>query len=336
MNISIIQSITDIVRNSKSSVEDLGGTSGKPIDRRDLQELIETMSENSGILTMLTVYLGETKDATTMVDKNGDVMKRLLDKNSPAGRVLLKVVKAVGGNIDRGFNVIIRLAVEYTKIMEGIKKSFNSLFPERSLNLYNSKLSHVAALSIMREACMYTDWLVSVVVCITYEVARHRGVSELEPPKRYRLENALSRADTIIQLSRDRANMTAADIISEIAKLQKSGDTLLADRDGGANTAFMDTDAMSPRMKDTIGGQKGFVSGIFRWFGERWILYKHAKYLKAKKEKEWIEAHVALLKLEMQGVDPNSDEYQRLVKIINAYSEQIAELDQKIQKYENE
>ena len=54
------------------------------------------------------------------------------------------------------------------------------------------------------------------------------------------------------------------------------------------------------------------------------------------KEKEWMESHVALLKLQLQNVDPNSDEYRKQVKIIAAYDEMIAGLDQKIDAYLNE
>ena len=66
------------------------------------------------------------------------------------------------------------------------------------------------------------------------------------------------------------------------------------------------------------------------------MMHKHLKYLKQKKEKEWIEAHVALMKMDLANADPNSDEYRKTVAVIDAYSEQLAELEQKIAEYEGE
>ena len=38
------------------------------------------------------------------------------------------------------------------------------------------------------------------------------------------------------------------------------------------------------------------------------------------KEREYLDSHIALLKLEMDGQDPDSPEYQHHVKVIDAYN----------------
>ena len=52
--------------------------------------------------------------------------------------------------------------------------------------------------------------------------------------------------------------------------------------------------------------------------------------------REQLQARARLLQLELENVDPNSPEYQRLLKIIANYQKQIDRLNQEIAKYEEE
>ena len=67
-----------------------------------------------------------------------------------------------------------------------------------------------------------------------------------------------------------------------------------------------------------------------------WDDWKHTQYLKNKDFKEWLENHSALLRLEVTNIDPNSPEYHRLLKIVDAYDQKIVEYDRKIASYEKE
>ena len=52
--------------------------------------------------------------------------------------------------------------------------------------------------------------------------------------------------------------------------------------------------------------------------------------------REQLQARARLLQLELDNVDPESPEYQRLLKIIANYQKQIDRLNQEIAKYEEE
>ena len=60
---------------------------------------------------------------------------------------------------------------------------------------------------------------------------------------------------------------------------------------------------------------------------------RNLKYQKMIQEKEWLQNHTDLLKLQLNGIDPNSDEYRKAVKIINTYNDMIRDLDLKISSY---
>jgi hypothetical protein len=76
-----------------------------------------------------------------------------------------------------------------------------------------------------------------------------------------------------------------------------------------------------------------YALNIFLWIGESIEDYKHSRYLKNQNLKQWMESHVANLRLELANIDPDSKEAVRLQKIIQAYDAKIAEYDRKINEY---
>ena len=54
-----------------------------------------------------------------------------------------------------------------------------------------------------------------------------------------------------------------------------------------------------------------------------------------RSERDLMQARVQLLKLELDGVDPESPEYKKQLKIIENYTAIIARIDQKLDKYYN-
>lgn len=59
-------------------------------------------------------------------------------------------------------------------------------------------------------------------------------------------------------------------------------------------------------------------------------------YESRKETLEWLRRHTALLRLELDGTDPNDPRYNQLVKIIKAYDERITEYDRANAEYERE
>ena len=85
---------------------------------------------------------------------------------------------------------------------------------------------------------------------------------------------------------------------------------------------------------DIQSGAKGFK--IFRWIGNLFVDRADKKNRKRVAEREQLQARARLLQLELDGLDPESPEYQRLVKIIANYQKLIDRLNQEIAKYEED
>lgn len=50
----------------------------------------------------------------------------------------------------------------------------------------------------------------------------------------------------------------------------------------------------------------------------------------------WMQQHVAMLRMDLEQMDPTSPEYIRLQKVIESYDAEITDYDKKIAKYEEE
>ena len=85
------------------------------------------------------------------------------------------------------------------------------------------------------------------------------------------------------------------------------------------------------------------IKALFKWVPK--LIYdpliafddfKRHKYEKQKEEKAWLEQHVAMLKMELDGVDKTSPEYIKTSKIIEAYDSKISDYDKKINEFEEQ
>lgn len=300
----------------------------------------EDYRENLSILISRVKTLVETLNLLPPNVKQsmaGEIFKSSSDRNNVACNMYIAIAKAVGKNDLRiAFDSISTVAVTYSKILESLDRTTNVMFKDKQINVFNSKLSHVAVFGVLGEAELFVNFATYLFDNITYELCANNGVRELPMPKKYRISYVQQNQVNFINLLKNRLQNGANVVISEIDKAGRSAsDVNLIGEDNEVNLGFVQASGYTPMMRNLLTiGARSFMNP-FRAIGELWNLIKNSKYNKAKKEKEWMEAHVALLKLQLQGVDPNSDEYRKQVQIIEAYNEMIAELDQKIDQYEN-
>lgn len=301
----------------------------------------EDYRENLGILASRIKTLIETLSAMPANMKQSladQIYKATSDRNNVACNTYVAIAKAVGKNDLRiAFDSVLTVAQTYSKIFESLDRTTNVVFKDKMITVFNSKLSHVAIFGVLGEAELFVNYSNYLFDNITYELCANNGVRELPMPKKYRMAYVQQEQVNFINLVKNRLQNSANVVISEIEKAVRSNsDVNLIGEDNTTNLGFVQPTGYTPMMRNLFTtGARSFIHVVFQSLGELWNLIKNARYNKAKKEKEWMEAHVALLKLQLQGVDPNSDEYRKQVQIIEAYNEMIAELDQKIGNYEN-
>ena len=325
--------ITELGENISAEVG--SGIRAKNINKEDFKENLQMLiSRYTTILDMIG-SLTETDRVgwanriynTSNEDKTAQFCKMYVNLSKQLGAKDLKVA----------FDSFKFTALNYKKMLDVLDKSINEIFKEKVITVFNSKLSSIAIFGLLKDATVIANYTIYMLHGIGYEITQHRGTNELDRPKKYRFAYCERNYNTVLEILKQMIHGTGAYMFANgVTALRRSNnDVNLVDENNRPNLAFITPNSLTAQVTTLLKtGVKGF--GIFRWLGEQWNLIKHAKYRKAQMEKEWIESHVALLKLELANVDPNSPEYQKQVKIINSYSEMIAQLDQKIDEYEND
>lgn len=229
-----------------------------------------------------------------------------------------------------GFDPFVMLAQNLKTVLQMIERNVNVLFNEKFTTIYNAKVSQLAVFRIVEQAQIFSNYAVYLFDGVLYEIVVNEGVHELNQPKPYRYEFINKYKLGVVELMKVGTLPNGANqLITELDTLRKSMDTTLLDDQDRVNSSIK-------TVKNKFGlieGGATILASIFRYFGEWGVLMRNLKYQKMIQEKEWLQNHTDLLKLQLNGIDPNSDEYRKAVKIINTYNDMIRDLDLKISSY---
>ena len=308
--------------------------STKTVDKNDLRENITmVLSQLDDVSNIFLAF--PASDRRIMAKK---IVAGAAVKSNMACNLYCRIAKSLRrDDLNLAFSSYTALALTYKKIFEQFNRSFDKWFDNPKLTIYSTKMSQVVIFGMIDEAKMFCKYTTSLFSFCTFEITQHNNISELQEPKKYRKMYIADKVDQFTTNCIRRLADNPFVFSDDMEKASKDIDINVTTETGETNMGFVDPANIPASLRHSIGiGAKSFVINIFRWIGEQWVMHKHVKYLKQRKEKEWMEAHVALLQMDLQGKDPNSDEYRNLVAVIDNYNEQIAELDQKISEYEQE
>lgn len=217
----------------------------------------------------------------------------------------------------------------YMTILSDIEKNLDTLFEKEEITLYESKLSNLMVLGMLREADIlvnYTSYL------YTYfgDTIANKKETIIRYRRKYLIENYEKYLNILDFVCNKEGNYRYLQDIDTVKR--KNADLILYANNNSflniVNTRLFDLNHIF-HLKYSILGFNFFTS-ILSLFND----WQHAQYQKKKDLKEWLEFHNARLKQELRETDPNAPEYARLTKIINAYDMKLTDLDKKIHDYE--
>lgn len=296
----------------------------------------ENFQENFEILnTRLQNYIS---CLTEMDDKTKELLAgKILSASKNSQNVACALYSDIATSLNtkdtkHAFESYIFIANTFVSSIKVIARNMNKIFANKGITVHNSKLLHVVVFGVMTEADCFINYATYMLDNVIYETTVRNGVRELPQPRKYRYEYIKKNVKRFKSICKIRLTGSAVIDNAISNSFASELDVNLIAEDNSINSGFFNINKMANHVKaSAVHGARRFI--IFRWLGEQWNLFKHAKYLKAVKEKEWLQSHIAILKMDAAGIDPDSDEYRKHVKIIEAYNNMLADLDKKIDTY---
>lgn len=243
------------------------------------------------------------------------------------------IKKAKEKEMKRGFGALLSANKTFIEILSQIEANLDSLFDEEEITIYNTRMSGVMVFGILRQSDLVATYSVYLWDHVVKSIAHQRT----SPPVRYRSKYLIENLQRVIDIVNDLVNAEGKySFVTDLMNLKKQqGDLILYASNGGSFLNFLVPRLFNSRsVANLMYG--AYVLNIFLWAGEKWDNYQHLRYKRKEEFKNWMETHVALLRLELASKDPNSPEYQQLLKYIDAYDQRITAYDRDLNEYMKE
>jgi hypothetical protein len=215
-------------------------------------------------------------------------------------------------------------------ILEDISGNLGKLFGDKTITIYNTKISQVAVFGMISNAASFAKF--SLAFIEQFMADRNPNLGK---PEKYVNEILTTGVAPAVDLMNRVLNQKLSkSFTSAMLKYRNGGSDINVVNGENQPTVQFTKINSDVTEADVNAGAKGFK--IFRIIGNWFVDHRDRKNRKNVALREQLQARARLLQLELENVDPNSPEYQRLLKIIANYQKQIDRLNQEIAKYEEE
>lgn len=306
----------------------------RSLKKEDLQNLLnENIRAHEQLADLLLT--GETRDLNLWVkNKVNPVLHQL--KDASMRDTYLNFVKALHGKASseertRALGALQKANAAYAKVLQEISNNIDKLMEEEAVDVFHIRVTHIAALGIIRQSdavCNYTVYL--------YTLMTRAAIHEVAGIPKYRLVYLRDHTPDVANYVSDILDKKGIyTFLNDVKTLRsRAADVVLGAsgsfdfRPGNLSGFYM------PNFIDTLTSALSALN-IFRAAMDAWDDYQLAKYERNKEMKEWLESHVALLRMDLTDMDQTSPEYIQMTNIIQAYDDKIAEYDRDILAFEN-
>lgn len=303
------------------------------IKKDDLRDLLSTTL--ASVQTSVDILSGEKE----LWDKTATFCMNYLPKSSsPAKDVVKNYLKQLKGKAavaeSKGFLLsLLQADMLQLELLNEASNKFNTLIQDDSITLYNTRVSIYLFIYYLQQAELlsnFTNYLVTFIV----QAIRHH---ENDIPK-YRIIYLTDHVEAVAGIVSDiLSNSNKYSIVESIKTLRNRFEDI--ELNSETNMRRLNVNDLLSMSTLVFGGIKALFKWVPKLIYDPLIAfddYKRHKYEKQKEEKAWLEQHVAMLKMELDGVDKTSPEYIKTSKIIEAYDSKISDYDKKINEFEEQ
>lgn len=311
----------------------LRDTSLKSLRQEDVADLIKT---NISIHTNIYNCLAVRDDKSMNNWYNTSLKTKLAQSTERSKDIYNEFVKGLSGKAraveeKRFLGSILKVNKEFIDILKELNDHLDELFEKKKVDIYDTRMSQIAILGILKNS----DCVANFSLYLYSFLTRVGKTSDSIP--RYRdvfMQENVAKVSMLTNLVL--MHKGPYEFLNNVRKLRSKGADLILGANGSFSfTNFINRSFYTPDILDALLSALSCLnvfSAVGNWIDD----YKIDKNNRNKEIKEWLENHVALLRMDLEKADKSSQEYARLEKIIKAYDEKIAEYDERIKEFEEE
>ena len=227
------------------------------------------------------------------------------------------------------FSSLVYATKKCEKLIDQLVETYTNSLQKKTITLTNTQISDFAIMG----AVVKIDAIAQFAIFAFTSVSSNVTTPEFIVPKYRILKMAKLNAEVASDVNDLYRGLGLTNITRNIKSIRKKNqDIKLIDTDGSPQTQFIGN-IVPDSITHLLTGI--FNINIFRWLGEIWINYRHGIYLKQEEEREWIQNHINMLRLDI-GELGSEEERERLSRIIANYDAKISKLDRQITAYKDE
>lgn len=274
---------------------------------------------------------------TLLNDDEKSAMLKMISKNANTKKYdfILAYRKKLNNNaynleVSSFLKSIIVSSRVFINLNKDILANIDKVIQKESISIFDTKISTYAFIGILKQSEVYgffSQYFFSLIMNLCNQ-------NNTEVPK-YRVAYLKKYFVEFVHITNEMCNTKGKyGFIKDLEIVEKKGINFQVY--SSDNTFSLDSVANVKDYPSSVISSLIFVPTFFNIFalaGEALIKYQYNKINKIKDTKEWLETRVALLKMDMNGVDKDDPEYIRTEKIVAKYDDMIIKYDKKINDY---
>ena len=346
-SINLTQYVASVFKNIATKFTNAEVASGKE-EIINVNQLLEYIDSNREMHRNMVETLSSIKDFDRSTWLSDKVPNAASGENEclAAYHVYLKSLnnKASRDEAKSPFTAIIAVNKTYGDAMLRLSEFIKSEYDGADIKSENLRVSTAAIMGLIGSSEITIKYTSSLFTSFVKLGASGRNSAFADNPK-YRNDFMAKYAVSMGEITNGvyDSNMKL-DIFDIVTKMRKrNGDMRITPAMFGASS-FMTNDLLKAILNiigTTVFIFFGFITIVFDVLtsgnlGLSFSQWLAANYEQRKETREWMRQHVALLRMELEGINPDDPRYRKLEQVIAAYDERITEYDYQIAKYERE
>lgn len=288
-------------------------------------------SVDSTMFTLSKKQLGDAYNKAVEALKYDKSLSSVVSKSTAS--FLMNIPKKLNGKA-KGYDPLPIGAIQYVnkimiKLLDDLQKNIDDVLTDKGyVKLGNTQLSHGLFLGVLYSAKMYSRFNSLLIAVISSVNSRSTDMP------RYMFDYIEKHGDNYIDLLNQLCNVSGRySVINDITNIRSHGLDFKFDAGKG------NTGQSSKMVSNLIGLSNPFLGAfnialnVIGLGGKSYVDLRHEHYTKIKEDKKWLETHMAILKMDLEGKDKNDPEYLKYRKMLLYYTDRIAEMDKKLAKY---